>query len=1555
MSQSAILIGNETLTRECGALWLARGHKIVAVVSEAPALRDWARAGGIALCDLADLPAADWILSVANLRLLRGDVLARAGKGAVNFHDGPLPEHAGLNAPVWAILGGEARHGVTWHLIEGGVDQGRILAERRFDLAPDETALTLNTRCFEEGLDSFPEVIAALESGAEARAQADVPGVMHRGADRPVAMGRIDFTRPVAEVVRLVRGLDHGRYWNPVATAKIDTGHEVLNVGEATAVVGEGQPGTVLSAGADGLVVACADGAVRLARLSCQVSGGAVSAASVDAAWLPVLSAEEGAALTADLAAVAPHEAQLRAALQDLHPVGVPLDRGAGVADWRQIAWPGGARDLAELALAGIRALGMSAGDFARAAAGRPGYIAPWQPLRIAGETVGAALAALRAELARPASGWPLDLMTRDRALAGLVMPPVAISGEGGVPGAALVLTPGAMLWDAGRLDADTAAALAARIAYIAGELAGHAEAPPAALPGLTSAEYEQVINGFNLTDQDHDRRVMVHTAFEAAVLRSPDAVALAFEGESLTYAGLNARANRAAHVLRDMGVGPGVLVGLATRRSVDLVAGALAILKAGGAYVPMDPAYPAERLALFAEDSGCKVIVTQSDLLAGLPGDVAKLVLDRDPRLATAPEANPQSGVSPADVAYMIYTSGSTGRPKGVQVEHRNVANFFTGMDQRIGAGQENGPGCWLAVTSLSFDISVLELFWTLARGFKVVISSDENRALVSNGRITSAARMDFSLYYWGNDDGPGPKKYQLLLDGARFADQHGFVAVWTPERHFHAFGGPYPNPSVTGAAVAAVTSNIGVRAGSVVAPLHHPARIAEEWAVIDNLTAGRAGLAFASGWHPDDFVLRPENAPPKNKAAMFQAIRDVRALWRGEGVDFPKADGSSFTVKTQPRPVSSELPVWVTTAGNPETWAEAGRAGANVLTHLLGQSIAEVAEKIAIYHAALREAGHDPADFTVTLMLHSYIAATREEARRVAEGPMKSYLASAAALVKQYAWAFPAFKKPAGAANPMDIDLAALSAEENEAILDFAFQRYFEESGLFGTIDDALARVEELKAIGVGEVACLVDYGIAPDVVLEGLRPLAEVVRLANEGGPAADDFSIAAQIHRHGVTHLQCTPSMARMILMAEESRSALRGIRTMMVGGEALPGALATDLKAAGVGRLLNMYGPTETTIWSSVEEVGAAEAVVNIGTPLANQQLYVLDEARQPVAPGIEGELWIGGEGVTRGYWQRPDLTAERFRANPFHPGADGAGRMYQTGDLVRWRADGRIDYIGRADAQVKLRGYRIELGEIEAVLEAQPGVTQAVVMAREDSPGDLRLVAYISGGAVEADLRAALARELPEHMRPAHYVAVERFPLTPNRKVDRKALPAPNRFLPEAGPAAPEAATPVVAAQGVPLAAAGAPDPAIGNEIARIWARVLGVARVGPKDNFFTLGGHSLLAVQTHREIRERLPQAKVSITDIFRFPVLEALVAHIAGPAGVAAIVPLQAPAYAAAQAAPAVVPAVSPVGVASSQPLAARPAPMPGGLDEAMARRRALRLARRGVAPDA
>ncbi|TVP73059.1 MAG: LLM class flavin-dependent oxidoreductase [Rhodobacteraceae bacterium] len=1441
---STVLIGDEALLAECGAQLLQAGHTIRAVATRNPHVASWAQNAGLRILqpgtDLATHLSAqslDWLLNIAGLDRLDMELLALPRRGAVNFHDGPLPRYAGLNAPVWALIAGETQHGICWHRITEGIDEGPVLVRRAFDIAPDDTALTLNAKCFAAACESFAEVITAMALNANGQAQDLDQRTQCLRDDRPADAGFLDFTQPAETLARQVRALDHGPYWNPLTTAKLPLGPRIVCVSTASVSDAQGVPGDVLAVDADSITLACGTGALICTGLLCQQGLPIAPDTLVErGARLP----RPDPALGAALARVVPAEAAMRAALRAMEPApwhfGQPratlaLDT-AGDSPAARIL--GFAHALATRT--GLRRFDLRYVTPAMAAA--PAILSGWVPLRIDLDAPNATQA-LERQLARAARapGFALDLAARDPGLGPINAPPVAICADGAQVRASLVF------------DLDT-------------DLLHH---DPDSFPPADAQDFAALMRVALGRDDpaplDTTRayaRDCIHHAFEAQVARTPDAIALSFEAEELSYAALNARANQLAHVLISMGVGPDMPVALCARRGPGLVVGALGILKAGGAYVPMDPDYPSDRLAHFLSDSGASVIVSERALRDSLPAHQGDIVLlDTDARLDQAPDTNPQTDVTADHLAYLIYTSGSTGRPKGVMVEHGNVANFFAGMDERIA---HDTPGVWLALTSLSFDISVLELFWTLARGFKVVLQGDADRAMVAHGPVpVSDRKMDFSLMYWGNDDGPGPQKYRLLLEGAKFADTHGFCAIWTPERHFHAFGGPFPNPAVTGAAVAAVTKNLAVRAGSCVAPLHHPIRIAEDWAVIDNLTNGRTGLGIASGWHPVDFVIRPENRPPHNRRAMFDMIDTLRRLWRGEPVEFDKGDGM-VPVQTLPRPVSKDLPLWLTVAGNPETWRDAGRIGANVLTHLLGQSIPEVAEKITLYHAALREAGHDPQDFTVTLMLHTFAARDREHARQVAQGPMKSYLLAAAGLVQQYAWAFPAFKRPAGATKPMDIDLASLSQDEVDGILEHAFHRYFEESGLFGTVEDCLARVEQLKSIGVGEVGCLIDYGIAADQVLEALYPLAEVVRRTNAGAEvAADDYSIAAQIRRHKVTHLQCTPSMARMLCLNDAARAALAKVPHVMIGGEALPGALAQDIAGLTGQPVQNMYGPTETTIWSTTGLTRGGSGVAELGLPIANTTLHVVDAQGAEVPPGGTGELLIGGDGVTRGYWRQPALTARRFIANPFGP-----GRLYRTGDLVRRRAGGGLGFLGRIDHQVKIRGHRIELGEIEAALAAQPGITQAVVTAREDREGDQRLVGYYTG-TPGTDLRAALAQVLPAHMRPAALVPLAEFPLTPNKKIDRAALPAPIQ----------------------PVAQASAPQMRARSDgtlavLSQVWCDVLGLAQVSPSDNFFDLGGHSLLAVQAHRAFRDRLNLPGLSITDLFRFPVLGDLAHHL-------------------------------------------------------------------------
>lgn len=962
-----------------------------------------------------------------------------------------------------------------------------------------------------------------------------------------------------------------------------------------------------------------------------------------------------------------------------------------------------------------------------------------------------------------------------------------------------------------------------------------------------------------------------VHRLIESQAARTPDATAVTCRGESLSFAELNDRANRLARHLVSRGVGADSLVGIYTDRSLDMLVAVLAVHKAGAAYVPLDPDYPSDRIAFMLEDAALRLVLTQGHLVGRIPASQAvPVLLDVDwHEIALESGDNLEDRSTGSNLAYVIYTSGSTGRPKGVMVEHRNVMNFFEGMDERI--PRADGLESWLSVTSLSFDISVLELLWTLSRGFHVVLHSEVEpsaRAAQSQPRQSQTEgdrrRLDFSLFYFSAraDASAEGDPYRLLLEGARWADEHGFTAVWTPERHFHAFGGLYPNPAVISAALAASTKHIQIRAGSVVLPLHHPARVAEDWAVVDQLSAGRVGVSVASGWQPRDFVLAPDRYS-NNRDGMFDAIEQVRRLWRGEALTFPGHDGAPVSVQTLPRPVQRELPIWVTAAGNPDTFRRAGEVGANLLTHLLGQSIDDLRAKIAIYREAWDAAGHRGRG-TVSLMLHTFVGEDDDTVREAVREPMKEYLGTAFNLVRDVAWSFPTLKSRAGA--PTAEDIAALTPEETNALMDHAFERYFDTSGLFGSPETCAAQLDRIREIDVDEVACLIDFGVDTETVLAHLDGLAGL-NDAQSPETREVDYSIGALIERHSVTHLQCTPSQAHMLLADDAIRPTLRHLRALLIGGEAFPAALAGSLRSATEAPIVNMYGPTETTIWSSTEPVAGDEALIPIGRPIVNTSLYVLDEAGRRTPHGVSGELHIGGAGVVRGYLGREDLTAERFVADPF--AVTPNARMYRTGDRARFMEDGRVEFLGRLDFQVKIRGHRIELGEIEAAIESDGNVREAVVIAREDVPGEQRLAAYVVPIVAELDvpaLRESLRRRLPSFMVPTHIVSMRELPHTPNMKVDRKALPAPS-----------EAAA-IVSSQGQVSASA---EGDVARIIGQAWADALGVPRVGTTDNFFDLGGDSLMVIRVHSKLKSQLP-CDLALTDFFRFPTVSDLAAEV-------------------------------------------------------------------------
>ena len=1135
---SCLLVGEETLVIGCGEALLARGHRITKVVSRNQKVRAWARQAGLDGAERLDEIAAgaeadpvDWLLSIANPWPIPEAARGLARQGTVNFQDGPLPDYAGPNTPVWALMAGSAQHGITWHLVEGAKDEGDILCKKEFAISADETAFTLNAKCYAAGLEGFDAVLAQLEAGPLDRTPQDLARRRYfKPSARPDGAGRLDFTKPAADVARFVRALDFGGYWNPLACPKIKAGGRLLLVQQAKTVetVAPADPGTVLHVTPQSITVATADGAVRLSGFT-DMNGQPVAlyTAALDGAVLASPEPAEAEGLRAGLAALAQTEDHWRARLAAFRPAVLALaQRPRGLASWseRHFSVPAGLGEdqgIAALAAWALHNTGdwgaslvFASAEIEAAAAASPGYVTRWVPLTLPLEDpstspVADLAAALSADLsAARHGGFASDLIARDPALAAVDMPSIGISRHGPVDGTALTLALGMdtiTLWhDARLIEEDAMALLASRLALFLDNLAATPDRPVRELLVLPAAERALTLVDWNRTKTDGFLGP-IHKAFEAQVDRTPDANALVFNDQTMSYAELDARANALAHRLIGEGAAPGDRIGIYLSRSFELMIAAIAIHKVGAAYVPLDPAYPADRLVHYVTDSAATFVVTNVALAPSLPkSDAVPVMVAGAGEDARRPEVE-----IPADaLAYVIYTSGSTGIPKGVQVEHRNVSNFFTGMDEYL----DRGPGgVWLAVTSLGFDISVLELFYTITRGFKVVIVSEEARVTLSDG----------------------------------------------------------------------------------------------------------------------------------------------------------------------------------------------------------------------------------------------------------------------------------------------------------------------------------------------------------------------------DTGG---EDYSLSAQLTRHGATVLQCTPSMGRMILADDGARAALGHLKQILLGGEAVTASLTAEIRTLTDAEIIDMYGPTETTIWSTAHRVvGTETGVVPVGKPMKNQTVYVLDGQMQPVPVGLPGELWIGGLGVTRGYWQRDELNVDRFRPDPF---ADESGverhetaRMYGTGDLVRWRADGVLDFLGRTDHQVKIRGQRLELGEIEARINRAHGVRQAVVVPKGEA-AETRLVAYLEA-ASEIDIakvRADLVANLPEVMVPSQFMVLDALPLTPNRKVDRKALPEPEEEV------------------RIERSAGDGPAPGAGLEqqISTIWTQALGIDDIRADDSFFALGGHSLLAVRVHKEIKALPGLEGTAITEIFRFPVLRDIAAHLTAKTGI-------------------------------------------------------------------
>lgn len=984
-------------------------------------------------------------------------------------------------------------------------------------------------------------------------------------------------------------------------------------------------------------------------------------------------------------------------------------------------------------------------------------------------------------------------------------------------------------------------------------------------------------------------------------------------------------------------------------------------------------------------------------------------------------------------------------------------------------------------------------------------------NPAHAITGDVTrSDTAFEFSLFYFASDDGGRTDdKYRLLMEGARFADRNGFEAVWTPERHFDAFGGAYPNPAITAAALASATNRIKVRAGSCVLPLHNPVRVAEDWSVIDNLSGGRVGIGFAAGYSPSDFTLAPDKFETR-RDVLIRDVQTVKALWRGDGVMMPNGKGEMVEIKIRPLPIQPELPVWVTTVGSEEAFRHAGRMGDNVLTHLMGQSLEDLTRKIVIYREERAVAGH-PGSGTITLLVHTFIADNEQMIFDVVKEPFKQYLIDSVGTPQAIATTVGSDPAVDGEGEGRNNDI--------DAITEFAFRRYYQSNALMGTAERCLPLVQEIRRAGVNEVACLIDFGVDPDLVLESLprlgrlrdmaipcaparvyaqapaagalatpgilatEPVLPVVHeadpaqcihrkfeqraaadpdavavvyegdqltygelnaranrvahhlIANHGaapekriglcigrsvamivgliailksgaayvpmepdnpparidymlrdggvdvvltrtgddgvleGTAAtrvmldrDDAFVANEdsnphtmvssrhaayviytsgstglskgvvvehrsavnfwqvlvatthsacpaharvalnasfafdmslkgvlqllsghclhvipqeirpdgvkllhfLQRHGIHAFDSTPSQLNVLLAAGLLDNPDYQPISVLLGGEPINAAVWNRLRASTI-RFYNMYGPTECTIDATIGLIGEHDATPHIGRPIANAQVYLLDEYGQAVPRGTVGEIHIGGAGVARGYLNQPELTAERFVSDPYSRSHDA--RLYRTGDMGRWLDDGNLAYLGRNDLQVKLRGFRVELGDIESHLVAHDEVREGAVLAQGEE-GAKFLVAYVvpaQGGfdaaALQFELKRALTASLPAYMVPQAFVFMAGLPLNSNGKLDREQLLQEACVRPSSDYLAPRTDTE--------------------RTLAAIWGELMGLDDISVRANFFELGGQSLVAIRVVNEIVRRL-DVELETRYIFEYSTIESLAAYI-------------------------------------------------------------------------
>ncbi|CAK1342182.1 non-ribosomal peptide synthetase [Burkholderia pseudomallei] len=1006
------------------------------------------------------------------------------------------------------------------------------------------------------------------------------------------------------------------------------------------------------------------------------------------------------------------------------------------------------------------------------------------------------------------------------------------------------------------------------------GMTAGAADQTIVGLPLLDEAERKQVVYAWNATERDYPIEQCIHQLFEAQVDRKPEAIALTFEGQRLSYAELNARANRLAHYLQGRGVGPGRLVALCAERGIEMVVGLLAILKAGG--VMHHIASDGWSVGVFLQELSAlygSFIAEQGDPLAPLPLQYADYAAWQRRWLASGQLEKQgafwQTNLSGAPTLLELPTD----RPRPPKQSHAGASvevKLGAALSERVKRlSQRHGVTPYM--TLLSSWAAVLS---RLSGQEEVVIGSPvagrnrtEVEALIGFFVNTLALRLDLSseptvgellkrtkaqvLSAQAHQDLPFDQVVERVKPPRSTAHPPLFQVMFdwhnTPARAL-----TMPGLTVSVASTETTTSQYDLvlsmqeRNGDIVGHLNYATALFDEqtarryaryWRrLLEGMTAGSANVSVA-------------RLPLLDEAEREQVVHEWNATERA----YPIRQCIHQLFEAQAARTPNAIAIAI---GDERVTYAALNASANRLARHL-RALGVVADTrvavciergapmvialLAIWKAGGAYVPLDPAypRERIAYMLRDS-APIAVLTSRASRDLVASHLPDRAPLVVIDAAACPWDALSGDDLDPNDIELNAThlcyviytsgSTGQPKGVM-------IEHRNLVNYTLDAI----RWFGLGPGETV-LQQNSLNFDLSLEEIVPalssgatLAPAVELFGAGGSARGHSARPTMIHLTAAHWQQLVGEWHRA---GARPAAALEGVRLVNVTGDALsPHKLEQwDAIRPAHTRLINTYGPTEITISCSAAYVRHAPGMsrVSIGRPFANSRMYLLDARGEPVPVGVTGELYIGGDGVARGYLNRPELSAERFVDDPFRPGS----RMYKTGDLACRRGDGEIEFVGRNDFQVKVRGFRVELSEVETRLAAVDGVQEIAVLAREDAPGEKRLVAYYTGAAEMAALRECAARDLPAYMMPAAYVCLPALPLTPNGKLDRNALPPP--------------AHDADSNRGYE-----APQGDIEETLARIWEQLLERERVGRHDNFFDLGGHSLLTVSLIERMRQ--------------------------------------------------------------------------------------------------